>query len=355
MPEPYRIRVSTERTDPAWDQLVLAVGTYQQSCAWAIARTTLGWRMGRVVLEADGQLIGGAQIGLRPLFPAAARCCPLWVGYVPAAPIFVPPVEPEWVQGVLAAIERLAWQMGALAVLLIPPANAPHVRMQVAQSGWRLSLVAPAPLATTCVALDQPPAQLLRRMRKTTRYNVHVGARRGLEVRAGTAADLPTLYALLQATSQRKQFPLEPLTYYQSLWAAFAERAWLMLALYQQQPQAALLHVAWGDTVTYLAGGWAGTHPQLCPNDALHWASIQRAQAAGYRWYDLHGIDRATAQARLRGMAVTSPDPVYAFKLGYGGDVRVLPDSYVRVLPSHLHAAYAWFQPWLGRRRMEHE
>lgn len=69
MPEPYRIRVSTERTDPAWDQLVLAAGTYEQSCAWAIARTTLGWRMGRVVLEADGQLIGGGTDRLAPIVP----------------------------------------------------------------------------------------------------------------------------------------------------------------------------------------------------------------------------------------------------------------------------------------------
>ncbi|NJL06189.1 MAG: peptidoglycan bridge formation glycyltransferase FemA/FemB family protein [Chloroflexaceae bacterium] len=329
-PAGYQLQRDEHQLNPVWDAFVAQHGHYQQSSRWAAARATLGWRAVRAVLwhTNEAQIVAGVQILLRPL---ARRGVQLWVGYVPYGPVLGATVAPVWGTRLVHAITQLARRYGAWAVLLIPPMDALQLRMQVAAAGWVLSPIMPAPQATTRIPVQFDPAVLLQRMRPATRYNARVGVRRGLQVRAGDAQDVPLLYAMLTATSQRKQFTLEPLGYYQQVWAHFAPhgQAWLMVAEYEQQVQAALLHVAWGDTVTYLAGGWAGTQRHLCPNDALHWASIQRARSAGYRWYDLNGVDRATVQACLRGAAVTSPDPVYAFKLGYGGVVNVLPDSYL--------------------------
>ncbi len=344
----YQIEMDDRPINAAWDAFVQRVGHYQQSSCWAAARATLGWRAMRWVLwrTADAQIVAGVQMMMRPL---RWRGVGSWVGYVPYAPVLADDVGQAGVAQLLDAMTQVARRRGIGAVILIPPVAAPHIRMQVAAAGWVLSPVMPAPQATTRIPVQHDQAVLLQRMRAATRYNVRVGARRGLQVRFGDADDLPALYAMLHATSQRKQFGLEPLAYYQQLWAHFAPhgQAWLMLAEYEQQVQAALLHMAWGDTVTYLAGWWAGTQRQLCPNDALHWASVQRAQAAGYRWYDLNGVDRATVQATLRGAEAVSADPVYAFKLGYGGEVQVLPDSYVWL--AYGQASYARLNPLLHR------
>ena len=77
-------------------------------------------------------------------------------------------------------------------------------------------------------------------------------------------------------------------------------------------------------------GGWLGEHRDRHPNEALHWAAIQWAKAHGYRYYDFEGIDPAAAELALRGVPLPEPmrQSVARFKLGFGGEVRLLPRSY---------------------------
>lgn len=93
---------------------------------------------------------------------------------------------------------------------------------------------------------------------------------------------------------------------------------------------ATILTVPFGDTVIYKKGGWWGQHRERHPNEALHWAAIQWAKSHGYRYYDFEGIDPAAAELVLQGAPLPEPmrQSVTRFKLGFGGEVRLLPKPY---------------------------
>ena len=62
----------------------------------------------------------------------------------------------------------------------------------------------------------------------------------------------------------------------------------------------------------------------------MHWTAIQWAKAAGYRYYNFEGIDADAARAQLAGAPLESDllKSVTRFKLGFGGEVRLLPGVY---------------------------
>jgi hypothetical protein len=103
----------------------------------------------------------------------------------------------------------------------------------------------------------------------------------------------------------------------------------LLIAEKDGRPVSAALRLAFGDTVVCKKRGWSGEFGNLRPNEALEWAAILWAKDAGYRYYDFEGIPRSTAEAVLRGDGLPDENlqSPASYKLGYGGEVRLLPDT----------------------------
>lgn len=312
--------------DSTWDAFVDSVGgDHVQTTRWATVKSEVGWTSERVVVRREGELIGGCQLLLRRLSPFGT------VAYASRGPVIVD-AEPGRIDAVLEAVRELAIHERLLLLKVQPPITGSDLVPPLEQGGFVASGLATAPSATVRLDLSGPLEGLLAAMRPGARSNIGKARRKGVTVRTGTSADLAPFVALVQATGRRQGFSPYPARYYEAMWHNFAAdgRAVLFLAEHQGRTLSAALLIAWGDVVTYKMGGWSGERTNLHPNELLHWTGIEWARGAGYRWYDLEGINDEVGRAIVEGR---DPGPaarqgVTHFKLGFGGEVVIAPSAY---------------------------
>jgi lipid II:glycine glycyltransferase (peptidoglycan interpeptide bridge formation enzyme) len=162
-------------------------------------------------------------------------------------------------------------------------------------------------------------------MKQKTRYNVRLAARKGIEIRDGTPADLDDFYRLYQETAGRDEFFLQPKSIYERMFCLFREAGAfaMLLAHHGGQLIAAVTLVRFGRTCWYLQGASANRHRNLMATYLLQWESIKRAKTWGCTLYDFRAVPD-----------VLRPDQdmygVYRFKEGFGGH---------RVTGLHAHGA----------------
>lgn len=320
------VEVSGAGRDDGWDTFVDRVrgGHHVQTSRWGEVKAVVGWRAVRILLRRGGDVVAGCQVLMRQWGPAR-------VGYVTRGPLAS---EDSAVKETIDALNRWAGA-SRLAYLKVQP--PPHGRATAADligGGFAPSPLAVGPTATVLVDLTRSPEEQLRAMRAASRSNIAKARRRGLQVRAGGGSDLPAFVRLVEATSRRQGFDPYPAEYYHAMWDVFSSqnRARLVIAEHGDEVLSALLLIGYGDTVVYKMGGWSGDRNGIHPNEAAHWAGMEWAREAGYRSYDLEGIDLAVATALARGddVPAAARAGVTHFKLGFGGDVTLLPGAYDR-------------------------
>ncbi len=214
---------------------------------------------------------------------------------------------------------------------------------ELAQRGWLHSAEQVQFPNTVILDLTRSEEDLLAAMKSKTRYNIRLAGRKGIMVRQGTAADLPTIGAMYQETADRDGFAIRPLAYYLDAWNAFYEAGMgiPLLAEYAGEPVAAVFLIRFGDRVTYMYGASTQRERNRMPNYLLQWESIRWAKAQGCTVYDFWGAPTAFNEA----------DPlwgVWRFKDGFQGDVvrhigawDYTPrpfwyNAYTRLLPRYL-------------------
>jgi peptidoglycan pentaglycine glycine transferase (the first glycine) len=166
-------------------------------------------------------------------------------------------------------------------------------------------------------------------MNPKTRYNIRLSQRKGITIREGTSSDIATFHRLLVATSKRQHFVTDSEAYFSSLWNIFSAHGYikLLLAEYEGDVVSAFLEIPFGETVVYKRGAWSGLQGNRHPNEGLHWTAITWAKSQGYRYYDFDGIHPGVAQAIVQGetLPAEAVKTVASFKLGFGGEVVLLP------------------------------
>jgi lipid II:glycine glycyltransferase (peptidoglycan interpeptide bridge formation enzyme) len=310
--------------DAAWDAFLADQidAHVLQHRRWGDLKGRFGWQAQRVALSQEGTIVAGAQILLRRL-PWGQT-----LAYIPKGPL-VTWEDSELTRPLLAAIAATARRARA-AVLLIEPdlVDGSASVAQLTAYGLRPAARAIQPRSTILVPLDGDDEDLLARMKPKWRYNIRLATRKGVTVRPGTAADLPAIYALMEATARRDQFAVHTAAYYATAHDLFAESGhslWL-LAEHEGHLLAAIVVFAHGARAWYFWGASADEGRPLMPNHALQWAAMCWARAQGCREYDLWGIPDEVGQNPDR---FTEVDPdrqgdlwgVYRFKQGFGGRV----------------------------------
>jgi lipid II:glycine glycyltransferase (peptidoglycan interpeptide bridge formation enzyme) len=339
--EPHPCELSTD--DGAWDAFVASVGgSHTQASVWAQVKATLGWQTLRVVARQGDDIVGGAQLLVRPVRGLGAA------GYIANGPVPQQP-DPALADQLLAHVRRSARSHRVQHVTVQPSREGDVVADALARRGALLSTTKVTPPATSLLDLDVGTDELLAGMSARTRYNVRLGPRRGLVLREGDERDLEAYTRLLRATATRQGFVPLPDRYFTSMWDVLHPRGHLRLTVAELDGEvlAAQLAVAFGDTVTNKMSVWSGRHGAHRPNEAIQWSTIKWAAERGYRWYDLEGIALRAAQAVLAGEPLpdSARQSVTSFKLGFGGRVVVLPPAYEDLYNPALRWGYTRLYP----------
>jgi lipid II:glycine glycyltransferase (peptidoglycan interpeptide bridge formation enzyme) len=166
------------------------------------------------------------------------------------------------------------------------------------------------------LALSPSEDDLLSAMKQKTRYNVRLAARRGVQVREGSARDLELLYQMYAETSLRDGFAIREPAYYHAVWGGFTEGglAQPFIAEVDEVPIAAIIVYRFGDTASYLYGMSRDLHRNLMPTYLLQWEGIRWAKRVGCRTYDFWGAPDT----------FDDTDPmwgVFRFKAGFGARI----------------------------------
>ncbi|MEI5673430.1 MULTISPECIES: lipid II:glycine glycyltransferase FemX [Nocardioides] len=318
---------------PAWGQV---------KAEWR--RESLGWY--------DGDRLAGVALVLYRQLPKVKR----YLAYLPEGPVI------DWDTEQLAAwLTPLAAHLrkqGAFGVRMGPPvvtrrwtaaqvkegiadagvrrlgdlppterdATGARVVTQLHELGWRPQVTdggfaAGQPQYVFQVPLvdaDGKPRSeddVLKGMNQLWRRNIKKAAKEGVTVTVGT--DLEAFHELYVHTARRDHFTPRPLSYFRTMVDALSaedpDRIRLWFAHHQGDLVAATIAVRVGTHAWYSYGASSTEKREVRGSNAVQWAMLQDAIAAGAEVYDLRGItDTLDAEDSHVGLI--------QFKVGTGGE-----------------------------------
>ena len=187
-------------------------------------------------------------------------------------------------------------------------------------------------------------ADVLAGMNQLWRRNIKKADKSGVEVARGDRTDLKAFHDLYVHTAERDHFTPRPLSYFQTMWDALLaddpDRIQVWLARHEGDLVAATIAIRVGTHAWYSYGASSTEKRDVRGSNAVQWAMIRDALAAGAHVYDLRGITET----------LDSEDPhvgLIQFKVGTGGQAVEYAGEWD--LPVN-RAIYKAFQLYLARR-----
>jgi glycosyltransferase involved in cell wall biosynthesis/lipid II:glycine glycyltransferase (peptidoglycan interpeptide bridge formation enzyme) len=339
-------RISTAAEDPAWDAFLASLpgGHHTQTSLWARVKSSMGWQAARVVVERQGHVVGGAQILYRRV-PAVGA-----IGYVSRGPVLAADDDALGAR-ILDEVENVTRELRIRHLTVQPPGSTDEAPPFFTDRPYLASDTEVAPRATVLLDVTAEPDQILAAMSSKTRYNIRLSGRRSVTVREGDAIDIGAYHRILVATASRQGFEAAPRRYFDAMLDVLAPGGHVRLCLGEIDgtPVSGQLAVAFGDTVVNKLSVWSGEGGRDRPNEALQWATIQWAHAHGFHRYDLEGLRLEAAHAVLHGEAppASTSQSVTSYKLGFGGEVVVMPAACVWIPNRVARWGYAHAYPRL--------
>ena len=340
---------STPTFDEDWDGFLKSspLGHFQQSSLWAAFKAGEGWAHHRVVMTADGSIVGGFQI--------------LWkrtrlgrIGYA----------LKSWVDGTQNSVQgnilgrsfrSAAAELGLVAMV----AQFPDSGTPPAEFLRKLDFLETNPMRiieATCLAnVADGIENVRRRMHRGVRKGLRKAKDRGMRVREGTAADVAPFFELMRSTCKRLRTQPNPASVesLENLWRTFDRSGAIRLTIADVEgvPTAGHLAINFGRRSSLWKKGWNGLNGHLHPNELLEDDAFAWAGSNGYEICDFCAIDREVAEQLLAGKPFPS-GPKHsrdAYNLRFGGYPALIPRAQLLVLNPMLRWGYRVFSRCLGR------
>lgn len=337
--------------------------SFLQTPAWGKVksewrRESLGWHRAGSGAGTQGELVGVALVLYRQL-PKVKR----YLAYLPEGPVI--DWDTEDLVSWLAPLTRHLQQQGAFGVRMGPPvvtrrwsaaqvkdgiadnavrrlddlapterdATGARVVSQLDELGWRRQIaeggfaagqpqyVFQIPLSDPSTGEPRTEDDVLKGMNQLWRRNIKKAAKQGVEVTSsrGSAAldDLKAFHDLYVHTAERDHFTPRPLSYFQTMVEALGtespDRITLWFARHEGDLVASTIAIRVGAHAWYSYGASSTEKRDVRGSNAVQWAMIADALAAGADVYDLRGITDTL-----------DPDDSHVgliqFKVGTGGE-----------------------------------
>jgi lipid II:glycine glycyltransferase (peptidoglycan interpeptide bridge formation enzyme) len=344
--------------------------SFLQTPAWGAVksewrRESIGWR------DPAGGLVGAALVLHRPI-PRLKR---FTLAYLPEGPLidWSDADLGRWLDPMAAHLK----QAGAFGIRMGPPVVTrrwtaaqvkegladPAVRTlrdvateldpvgatvtaHLGRHGWRDQHVAEGfgtgqPQYTFAIPLaGRDEEDVLKGMNQLWRRNIKKADKSGVVVTVSDGTDGPALdrfHALYVETAARDHFTPRPLAYFRQMLDAMRvespDRVRLFLATHEDELVAATIYVRVGTHTWYLYGASSTAKRDVRGSNAVQWAMLREAMAAGADSYDLRGIT-----------STLDPDDSHAgliqFKVGTGGEAVETVGEWDLALNTPLYKAF---------------
>ena len=260
-----------------WDEFVLENdGHPLQLWGWGELKSRHGWIADRLLVEDDGQVIGGYQVLTKKL-PLPFRA----FSYVPRGGLFHVKCE-EILNSVAQHVKNVR---KSLALSLEPDAAAFEK-----PGGWVRATNKILPAETVLLDITQSDDELQSVMAKKTRQYIRKSAK-DVDIRQVTSLEgVRECLRLYKETSVRAGFALHDDQYYLDVFDTMGDHAPLFAAFVDNRPVAFLWLAISGTTAYELYGGMNDDGQRLRANYALKWHAITKVKTWGLTKYDFGGI-----------------------------------------------------------------
>lgn len=322
-----RVLVSGVLQENGWDKFVATHpdGHHVQSTAWANYLAARGWETIRFRATIGDELVGTAQLAITSVGRLGK------VAYLDRGPLLASP-SVEVGSVMIKSISEEVRRRGGRALVAQPTSF--ELATLMADAGFTPTTLGTRLAATVLVDLTLDEDEILARAKSKTRYNIRRALKaRALTVREAERSDLVVFHQLLSATAERQGFVSNTVDQLEAMLQTLGDQAKILIAEDEQGPVSAILLIFFGRNVVYKRGAWSGRAGNRHPNELLHWTAMLRAKAAGYSGYDMDGIDPVVARAVVSGAKIPTQalNSVARFKLGFGGEIKLQPDSMIYI------------------------
>jgi lipid II:glycine glycyltransferase (peptidoglycan interpeptide bridge formation enzyme) len=318
-----------------------------QGYEWGRFKVATGsWKVQRVGVEQNGEIIAGAQLLFRTL-----PFVPLTIAYLSKGPV-VDLSDRQSTTMLWQAIHQAAQAQQAIFLMIEPnfPDND-QFRAHLHQQGFHESHHTNHPHSTIIVNLTPDEDTLMKNMRKKTRQLIRKATRNGIEIIEGDHHNLAEFHHVLQTTAELKDISGHNLEFYQQAWQTYQpiNAVKLFIAKHEQQTVAAKMVFRFGNRTMHLWGGTTRQGRALNASYLIQWESIKWAKQQGCHYSDLWGIPDEVGQMLKQGQDVPKDEHdglwgVYSFKRGFGGEVESYIGTYDYIYKPAIYRALQFFR-----------
>lgn len=185
------------------------------------------------------------------------------------------------------------------------------------------------PKETIILELSSSEEEILSAMHQKTRYNIRLAQRKEVSVKEARFADrFDDFWNIMTMTRERDRFRTHSYEYYKKMLNADDCSVKLFVAELYGKLLSAGIFSFFGDTATYIHGASSNENRQVMAPYLLQWQVIKTAKKAGFKYYDLYGVDEEKWPGVTR------------FKKGFRGSRVVYPGTFDIVYKKILYRSY---------------
>jgi peptidoglycan pentaglycine glycine transferase (the first glycine) len=325
------MQVSEITNKSVWENFMAQINphTFLQSWNWGLAQEKMGNQIIRLGIYDADQLMGLALLLVTKAKRGKFLLCP-------HGPIFS---DTKKVPAILEALTRDLKERAEklkCSFIRISPLMAKNDANQklFKNLGFReapVHLVHPE--LSWMLKVEDDEEELLRGMRKTTRYCIRKSKREEIKVKiSANHSDTDLFWQIYKNTADRHKFVPFPKNYLKIEFETFMDddQACYFFALHKNRPIAASMVIFYGDSAFYHHGASIHKYKNLTTTSyLLQWEAIKEAKRRGLKLYNFWGIvDTRDTSHPWAGISL--------FKRGFGG----FAESYLHAKDLIISPAY---------------
>lgn len=325
-----KIAKSTALCDRAWDDFLNSVSgaEFEQSSMWAAARAGDGWSSCRYIFFLKDEIAGGYQI-----FTKSKKYIGRF-GYVIKGPTYLK--ENAFLAPVIAEhLLKTAKTTRCNIFILQPPFIAPEVEAIFEKRNLLAEQFLYIKKVSLVVGFDgKSESDFLSGLKGKRQRKLNKAQREGLVFTEGKESELELFYKLMLSTCKRAGVSPNPgsFSYLKQMWDQFASNGLIKLFFVelQQEKVSGVVTILFGKKVYLWKFGWSGKFSDIHPNEYIVWKTIQWGIMNGYDSADFMSISRHYLPSKYKSCTKYPVSEIRGnkeFKLGFGGDLVVFPDS----------------------------